>query len=169
MYQLLSENNITDEGMEKITKALKHGNEIKNLIHLKQWTNNIINTYFEYCDNTQFISLAVERTLKYISENFTEKLSREDMAKNVCLNADYLSRIFRKEAGMSISDYIIKLRMDMAKDLLLNTNLSVTQVSEECGYFNFSYFAKIFKKSFGLSPIEYRKNNVIPKQEKIIG
>lgn len=161
MYQLLNENNVGDIGTEKIGEQLKYGLESKNLIHLQQWTKNIIQTYFEYCDDIQLISMSVEKTLKYIDANFTGKLEREEMAKNVYLNADYLSRIFRKEMGMSISDYIIMLRMDMAKDLLRNTNLSITQISEKCGYSNFSYFAKMFKKSFGLSPIEFRKVNAI--------
>ena len=61
---------------------------------------------------------------------------------------------------MSISDYITKRRIDAAKDMLANTKCTITQIAELCGYYNFSYFTKIFKKATGISPVEFRKNSL---------
>ena len=143
---------------EEIEELLLNTGNIKNLSKLKEWTYKITEAYFNSYDDTKAVSAAVEETKKYIEKHFSEKLMRDDMAKNVYLNADYLSRIFHKEMGMSISDYIIKVRMEYAKESLANTKYSITHISEMCGYYNFSYFTKIFKKFFGVSPAEYRKN-----------
>lgn len=156
VYSLINEY-MSDEAKE-IEEILLNAGNIKNLSKLKEWTYKITEAYFNSYNDKKEVSAAVEETKKYIEEHFSEKLMRDDMAKNVCLNADYLSRIFHREMGMSISDYIIKVRMEYAKENLKNTKYSITCISEMCGYYNFSYFTKIFKKVYGVSPAEYRKN-----------
>lgn len=160
MYQLVNEKMIPKEGIPKMEELLVSGAKINNLLRLKQWTELVLDTYFSYYNDTKIISAAVEETKKYIEENYRSRLTRDDMAKNVCLNADYLSRIFHREMGMSISDYITKRRIDAAKDMLANTKCTITQIAELCGYYNFSYFTKIFKKATGISPVEFRKNSL---------
>lgn len=160
MYQLVNEQMIPKEGIPKMEELLVDGEKINNLLRLRQWTELVLDTYFSYYNDTKIISVAVEETKKYIEENYRSKLTRDDMAKNACLNADYLSRIFHREMGMSISDYITKLRIDAAKDMLINTKCTITQIAELCGYYNFSYFTKIFKKAVGVSPAEFRKGGL---------
>mgnify|MGYP001029682921 CR=1 FL=1 len=100
----------------------------------------------------------VEKVKRYIAESIHDQhLSREDIANHVFLNPDYLTRVFKKETGMSISDYLQQTRIEYAKELLLNTDQSVSEVANASGYSNLSYFSSIFKKFTGSSPGEYRK------------
>lgn len=68
-----------------------------------------------------------------------------------------MSRIFKKEKGISISTYILKKRVDEAKKLLVQSNLPINTVSLYVGYSNFSYFTKMFKENTGYTPLEYRR------------
>lgn len=73
------------------------------------------------------------------------------------LNPDHLNRIFKAEINKTILDYIIECRINLAKKLLRETDLSVTQISETLGYSNYSYFARIFRESTGIKPNVYRR------------
>lgn len=100
-----------------------------------------------------------QQTKAYIIENLKEELRVETIAKKFYLSADYLTRIFKKETGMSISDYIVEERMFLAKELIQGGKLSISRVSYECGYDNYSYFTKVFKKKYGVTPREYSQMN----------
>lgn len=93
----------------------------------------------------------------YISKNLDHPLSRNAIAQVFSLNPDYLSRVFKKETGMLISDYIEEQRIVMARGLLANTELSVSQVALRVGYSNFSYFSRIFRQKTGLTPTQFRR------------
>ncbi|MBN2222981.1 MAG: helix-turn-helix transcriptional regulator, partial [Vallitaleaceae bacterium] len=75
----------------------------------------------------------------------------------VHVSAGYLGRIFKKQTGMAISDYIIKKRIIVAKQLLMKTNLSITDISSRVGISYSSYFTKVFKDNVGMTPQEYRQ------------
>ena len=94
---------------------------------------------------------------KYIDEHLAEKISRPDIAEYVALNENYLSRLFHKEIGCSISDYILRKRVNMAKKLLISTKLSVSAIGERVGYDTTTYFIRLFKREVGKTPKEYRK------------
>ena len=96
----------------------------------------------------------------YISEHYAEELTRDDMAQLVYLNPDYLSRIFRSETGESLSNYLIRFRIDRAKELLISTSQPIHQIACSVGYTNFSYFAKLFRKYTQCTPNEYRKKTI---------
>lgn len=80
-----------------------------------------------------------------------------DIADKLFLNKDYLNRIFKKEKGMSISQYLIQERMNLASLLLQDTKNSVNDVAEKVGYNNYPYFASSFKRYHGCSPSQYQK------------
>lgn len=101
----------------------------------------------------------VEKTKRYINDHLSEELAMETLAKNVHLNGDYLTRLFKKQLDISISHYIIKCRMRRAKWLLEHTSSSIGDVAAQVGYYNYSSFNRIFTKVFGMSPQEY-KNSV---------
>ena len=97
--------------------------------------------------------------INYISQNshFREEIHRDELAELVYLNTDYMSRMFKKEKGVSISNYILQKRVDEAKKLLCGSSLPINTVSLHIGYSNFSYFTKMFKENTGLTPLEYRR------------
>ena len=72
-------------------------------------------------------------------------------------NAAYFSTMFKKETGITISEYIVQTRMEKAKELLRFTNMSVASICEQVGYADVKSFTRNFKKSTGMKPSEYRK------------
>jgi AraC family transcriptional regulator, transcriptional activator for feuABC-ybbA operon len=99
----------------------------------------------------------IERVLEYINSKFQDPLSREDLASYIGLSPSYFSTIFKKHTGYTPINYLNKVRIDRAKQLLRSTSLPVSRVSLEVGIVDSFYFARIFTKSTGFSPSEYRK------------
>lgn len=100
----------------------------------------------------------VDGARKYILIHIQESMSIDDIAQEVHLNPQYLMRLFKKETGYSILEYITDERIRMAKELLLKTEYPVNQVADTVGYANYSYFTKIFRRSVGVSPKKFREN-----------
>ena len=96
---------------------------------------------------------------KYIDNHFCEDISLQSVADAVALSPVYLSRYFKKNIGENFSDYILKLRMEKASEMLLS-NKNVNDVSVACGFNNPGYFTRVFKNYFNCTPKEYiiRKN-----------
>ena len=96
--------------------------------------------------------------IEYIQEHLSENISTAVLAEKSGYSAGYLSRVFKQEQGMSIHEYITQTRIDMAKELLRNTNLRVYEIASSCGYDNTTYFIKIFKNATGQTPQEFKQN-----------
>ncbi|AJY73914.1 helix-turn-helix domain-containing protein [Paenibacillus beijingensis] len=99
----------------------------------------------------------VRKSIQYMKENVEEDISREDVAAHVRLNPTYLSRLFKKETGNNLIDYLIEIKMDRAKLLLDSTDMTVSAIAQQVGYCNFSHFTRMFKKHCGVNPQQYRK------------
>lgn len=100
----------------------------------------------------------INEVSKYILEHLDEDLSVELLAKQAYLNSDYLSRVFKKEMGCSIMNYIIKERLRLAAQLLAETNVSINEIAVDVGYPNYSHFTKMFRQMYGITPTLYRHN-----------
>lgn len=98
----------------------------------------------------------VERAKTYILENTDKLLTVKDVSEHISLNPEYFTRLFKKETGYNMKDYIIQCKLTIAKDLLVNSNLPVSMVALELGYGNFSHFTQMFKRLEGVTPKEYR-------------
>lgn len=88
-----------------------------------------------------------------------ESLSVTDLASKLYLNPIHLNRIFKKERGMNISQYMIKERMELASTLLKTTRNTVGEIALRVGYSNYPYFSTVFKKHFGCTPSQYIEAN----------
>ncbi|MBS4207996.1 response regulator [Bacillus sp. FJAT-50079] len=125
---------------------------------LQEWLNLIIDVAMDQLHKSHESNSVVDKVKQFIKENIgVQKLSREDIANYVYLNPDYLTRVFKKETGLSLSDYLQQERIETAKELLLHTNMSVSDIALESGYSSFSYFSTIFKKVTRHSPVEFRR------------
>ncbi|MDR2752063.1 MAG: AraC family transcriptional regulator [Clostridiales bacterium] len=99
----------------------------------------------------------VEGAQKYISANFSSKLTLTDIAKHVFVNEHYLSRLFKKSTGVGIIEYINNIRLAEARRLLEKTTLNVSSVGEMVGFGTTTHFSRLFKDSMGMSPQGFRK------------
>lgn len=95
-------------------------------------------------------------TCKYIQENFHKNISIKELANNVSLSPSYFLKMFKKNANTTPTEYIISIRLSNAKQLLTESNLTVSQIAEQCGFNDASYFSYYFRRHFGIKPSEYR-------------
>lgn len=93
---------------------------------------------------------------QYIWNHLQEELSVNLLAKEVFISADYLYRLFRKNEGMSVGEYITNARMLYASELLKSQEVGVSRAAILSGYSNYCYFTKVFKKYYGVTPSKYK-------------
>lgn len=104
-----------------------------------------------------------EIVLQYMHLHFQENLYLDRMAEVFNTSPKYFSNFFKKAFGVNFVEYLNKLRISHAKDLLKNTEIPVNEIGEKIGYLNPSTFSSTFKKYCGVTPSEYRKNKAIQK------
>jgi two-component system response regulator YesN len=103
-------------------------------------------------------NLIVERASEYIHNNYAQKgLTLNEVAQRNHVSPNYLSYLFKKNTGFNLWEYVIKLRMEESRRLILNTDLRRYEIAERVGYESPEHFSKIFKKYFGISPSEMKK------------
>ena len=101
----------------------------------------------------------IDKAVLYIHQNYNKDLNLAVVANHVSLNYSYFSYLFSLTVKMNFMSYLKRTRIDKAKELLLNADLKINEVSEKVGFKNPQHFASSFKKIVGLTPIEYRYNN----------
>ncbi|MDQ0197997.1 response regulator transcription factor [Neobacillus ginsengisoli] len=93
---------------------------------------------------------------KYLQANFDRDVKLQEISDHFYISREYISRKFKQEFNVNISDYIVKIRMDKAKSLLKNSQLKIYEIANMIGYQDDKYFRKVFKKVEGVTPNEYR-------------
>lgn len=110
--------------------------------------------------STKKMNYYVSQTLEIINKNAHQNISVSSIAEQLAINPSYLSRLFKKDIGSSIKEYINEIRITIGNDLLTSTDYSVHEISERVGFASSQAFAKAFKQSRGLSPTHYRKKSI---------
>ena len=95
--------------------------------------------------------------IQYVNEHLAEDISISDVAKHIHYSESYFGFAFKKKYNVSVAQYIREARLAKAKDLLSNTSFSIARVASCVGFDDPNYFSVLFKKAFGVSPTEYRK------------
>ena len=95
---------------------------------------------------------------RYLQEHLAEEISLSVLAEQFHLNPQYISQLFKSEIGVNFLVYLTNIRMEKAKKLLLSTALSIAEVAEQSGYGDYRVFTKVFKKSEGITPSQYRRD-----------
>ena len=103
-----------------------------------------------------------ERTItgltRYLQEHLSEEMSLAILSEEFHLNPQYISQLFKNEIGVGFLTYLTNIRMEKAKKLLLSTSLSVARIAEQSGYSDYRVFTKVFKKSEGITPSQFRRD-----------
>lgn len=97
--------------------------------------------------------------IQYLRENYSKKVTIEELSNNFFLSKSYLSSLFKKATGSGVVEYLQHIRIERACELLTNTTLSITEISTQVGYTDYRFFNKSFKKITGVTAHEYRKKN----------
>lgn len=101
------------------------------------------------------VSAVISEAMAHIEANFNQDLRLKDVAEAVAISPQYFSKIFKKELGVNFIDYLTQVRMEQAKTMLSENNLSIKEICYRIGYNDPNYFSRLFKKVEGVSPTEY--------------
>lgn len=124
------------------------------------WLIRTVNEFFnEYCASQKKQKSQIDQILLYIRSHLEEDIKRTDIAAVVHLNPNYVSRLFKLEMGIPLKEYMIREKMNLARQMVRNTNLRISMIAMKVGYMNFSHFTQVYKKMFdGLTPAEDRES-----------
>lgn len=100
----------------------------------------------------------IQQATRYIYQNFQRPISLEDAAEVASLSPTYFSKKFKLVTGMGFKEYLNYVRLKHAQTALLTTSNTITDIALECGFNDGNYFKDLFRKVYGRSPREYRKN-----------
>ena len=147
------------ETAELLSKAFfllkERGNSVEKQLHFIR----ILLMLSETGEKAPSVHNMISVAIKYIDEHLNEKLTVEEICEQVPLSRFYFCRLFRKNTGMSPVEYITQRRVSTAKKMILNTDMSISEIAEHVGFGSFSNFSNRFRQTEGVSPREFRKRN----------
>lgn len=109
--------------------------------------------------HTQLRDFYVQEAASYMEQHYQRGITIEEIANACRLNRSYLSKLFKEKKGYPPQEYLIRLRLSKAADLMRTTPMSISDIAASCGYPNQLHFSKAFKKRYGVSPREWRSQN----------
>lgn len=159
IYTLLRQHGIQSHLLfgDSQSAALMH-QAVESISKMRTWMHESIGRTSAYIREMKKSQSVVSKVQAFIRLNIDKDLSLEEIANQVYLNPSYLTRMFKRETGMGISDFVISERLSEACELLKKTNMNVSTIASRLGYNNFSYFARAFKKQTGMTPLDYRRH-----------
>lgn len=142
--------------------------EFAKKIELRSTVDDIQKLIFEmvkvYCQlvnkySVKDYSPTVQKVIVMIESNLASDLTLSELANTLNINASYLSTVFKKETGKTVTGYVNEKRIELAQELLKTTNLQIQTIAQYCGVVDVHYFTRLFKKLTGVSPKQYREEN----------
>ena len=146
----------------KILYVYNHINEFHNTEELCQWLKDLCHLLCRKLDSSMndYHQKLCELVISYINEHYTDNtLCLNDIAASANVSPAYLSALFKKNQGISLSDFITSQRISAAARYLTTTTMSLKEISLKCGYANQYYFSTSFKKKMGITPSAYREQH----------
>jgi AraC-like DNA-binding protein len=120
--------------------------------HLSMMSNQIV------VRNENSEPSMISKAKQFISEHFSEELSLGQVAKAVNTSSFYFCKMFKKFTGVNFTEYLSRVRIENARNLLLNPNLRISEIAYEAGFQSLTHFNRVFKKIMGQSPTEFRSH-----------
>ncbi|WP_035155928.1 response regulator [Cohnella thermotolerans] len=159
LYFYLNENGIHAAELYQDSTSLElAARSTASLEDMRVWLRHVTERAEAHLNVEQKPEMVIDRIKNYIRNHLDKELTRQEIAQHVFLNPDYISRLFRKKTGLSLTEYTTQLRVEIAKELLAKTDLAVQAIAARVGYTNFSYFSKMFKAAAGMNPVDYRRS-----------
>lgn len=157
-YEMLAENDANKPGKYFMLKARLM--QILLLVVREMYDNP--DTETKGCNFEPYNkSYAVKKIINYLNENYEHKISLEQIAHNMYLSPVYISKIFKEETGESPINYLIKIRLEKARDILIHSDSrSIKNIANSVGYDDVYHFSKLFKKYYGVAPLYYKRSVV---------
>ncbi len=124
-----------------------------------EWVHHFVGKALHQAEVVKESESVVQIIQRYVTAHIDQDMPRDMLAELVFLHPDHLSRLFKKETGYSLSDFVIVERIKLAKKILTQTDIPISAVAVSVGYSNFSHFSKIFKKYVKCGPMEYRSRH----------
>ena len=118
--------------------------------HLSMLSNQVV------VQQKNSVPHAITRAKEYIQEHYSEDLSLGQVAKAVNTSTFYFCKLFKKATGINFTNYLSRVRIEKAKNLLLNPNFRISEIAFDVGFQSLTHFNRVFKKILGQSPTEYR-------------
>ncbi|GAA0069976.1 hypothetical protein UT300003_14990 [Clostridium sardiniense] len=146
----------------KINKAIEYKNTLRSCTSINDIENNLItilDDLFDILINEEDGNgdYELKYILNYIEKNFRSNIMLQDVANHIKVSTPYLSKTFKKHMGTNFNRYVTNRRIEEAKYMLSNTNISISELTFNIGYNEPNYFCKVFKKIEGMTPLEYRE------------
>jgi AraC-like DNA-binding protein len=104
----------------------------------------------------------ISEVVNYINQHFSEDMSLDEITRKAFLSKFHFSRIFKKHTSYSPYQYLIMVRLNHSRQLLLHSNYSIKEVADKCGFKRLDYFSSMFKKRFKCNPTQYRESYAMP-------
>ena len=160
IYTFLNKQEIQAHNLfsDKIFQKL-NGKANNSVFDMLKWIHFVTSKTIDYAEEVKKSESIIDKAKKYIQEHYKEDITKNHVAASVFLTPDYLAKMFKAETGIVIKDFINNCRIEEAKELLKKSDNSVSMIASEVGFDNFSYFSTIFKKSTGVSPQAFRKED----------
>lgn len=133
-------------------------NAVQSLYDMIKWQNSLIGQAIDAAEENEINKTVIQKAVDFINLHYCENITRKEVAASTFLTPEYLAKLFKKEMGITVKDYINSRRIEKAKTLLLQKQSKVSEVAVQVGLDNFSYFSTIFKKFTGMTPIEFKNS-----------
>ncbi|RRJ65723.1 AraC family transcriptional regulator [Paenibacillus oralis] len=141
-------------------EELKHLFRLQTRTEISSWFLSKLFTplagILEEMADKQFVNIT-RRIVEIVHEQYDQDISLEYCAAVMSFNPAYMSRVFKKEMGVSFSEYLSEYRMNVAKHLLATTNMKISGIGQKVSYTNISAFIRTFRRTFGMTPGQYRE------------
>lgn len=158
MFKQIAENQLVIIDIIQFNEQINGQQYLDGVLEL--WKQSI-QEYYHMCEerSNNSYSKNINKALEYISDNYRKQISVEMVSEHISKTPNYFSTLFKKEIGMSFSEYVNILRIKKAKELMDNSDMLLNEIAEYVGYSNYIYFTQVFKKIEGFSPSKNRNKN----------
>ena len=150
-----ADSEVVMNGVKHYRQDMKH---VENIEEMMEITYRMLNRWFDsiYLLGTDDHISVMKNVRDYIEENYNRKITLDDICSHVFLSRSYLCTLFRQKTGGTISDYILRVRIEKSIELMGNRELSLKEIMEQCGFESQSYYTKTFRRLIGVNPGQYR-------------